>query len=374
VKTFLAPLFVFFLVAGIGSQASFALQDRQSPTTLPAPAQISPTVGVFQPGLAPFVNFQWAAVPGASAYGIEIDCPGCCVRPGRCYTVRDLETPGFSYFGGYPGGRWRVWAESPLGDGNMSEWRDFSFRKRDDIEPSLALDYKRSSSKDCEWRTAQEFRWDPARTPAYLINSPMPYSGGQKVNEVISFEVKVEADGQISDVCFMGPVRNDLYEAIMSALKRWRFRPARKDNTVVPSIMHYEIRFRACCEQAVLFYPPMPALTEAQAQNISKTVSQSPCPFYPSPMSGATFPRAIYHPDPDYTSAALKSKVTGSVGLMVNIGSDGWVKDVCVARSLRPDLDESAMTTIKTWRFEPAQKNGVAVAAVTFVEVSFNLQ
>src|SRR5262249_20754451 len=229
---------------------------------------------------------------------------------------------------------------------------------------------------DCDWLTAPDLRWNAARMPAFPINSPMPVSsapGKPRVNEIVTFEVKVEADGQISDVCFMGPVRNDLYEAVTAALKQWRFRPARIDNAAVPSAAHYEVRFRACCEQAVLYYPPRPAVTDAQAQQMAKTIAQSPCPGYPGLMPGATPPKPIYHPEPQYTDPSRKDKLSGVVVLLVKIGAEGRVEDACVTRSLSTDLDESAVRTIKTWRFEPAQKNGVAIATVTSVEVSFSM-
>jgi protein TonB len=85
-------------------------------------------------------------------------------------------------------------------------------------------------------------------------------------------------------------------------------------------------------------------------------------------------PKLTFDPEPDYSDAGRKDKISGSVGLWVNIGADGLVNDVCVARSLRADMDERAVARVKTWRFEPARKDGVAVAANLYMEVNFNIK
>ena len=90
--------------------------------------------------------------------------------------------------------------------------------------------------------------------------------------------------------------------------------------------------------------------------------------------AGMTQPKVIFDPEPNYSDAGSKDKINGSVGLWVNISADGLVTDVCVARSLRADMDERAIATLKTWRFEPARKDGVAFAAKLYIEVDFHVQ
>ena len=84
-------------------------------------------------------------------------------------------------------------------------------------------------------------------------------------------------------------------------------------------------------------------------------------------------PRAISSPPAEYTEDARSKKIEGTVVLMVKIGPDGLVKGVEVKKSLYPSLDESAMRTVRTWRFEPAKKDGTAVDTQTHIEVSFQL-
>jgi TonB family protein len=98
-----------------------------------------------------------------------------------------------------------------------------------------------------------------------------------------------------------------------------------------------------------------------------------PAPRVYHPGDGVAFPKLVYSPGPPYTDEARKAKVSGIVLLNILVGADGLVHEASVRRSLRPDLDESALRTVKTWRFEPGRKDGQPVAVQVTVEVSFNV-
>ena len=89
---------------------------------------------------------------------------------------------------------------------------------------------------------------------------------------------------------------------------------------------------------------------------------------------GVAGPRAVYSPSASYPQAALKDRITGEVTLSAVVDENGRVQTVSVRRSLRADLDDSAMATLKTWRFEPARKDGRAMAARIDVTMTFNLK
>ena len=59
--------------------------------------------------------------------------------------------------------------------------------------------------------------------------------------------------------------------------------------------------------------------------------------------------------------------------LWVVVGADGRTKDIRVQRSLGLGLDEKAIEAVKTWKFEPARKDGQPVAVQINVEVNFRL-
>jgi TonB family protein len=88
---------------------------------------------------------------------------------------------------------------------------------------------------------------------------------------------------------------------------------------------------------------------------------------------GVSAPRALYAPDPEYSEEARKAKWQGTVVLWVVIGPDGKPRDVRVQRSLGMGLDEKAIEAVRSWKFEPAKKDGQPVAVQVNVEVNFRL-
>jgi TonB family protein len=78
-------------------------------------------------------------------------------------------------------------------------------------------------------------------------------------------------------------------------------------------------------------------------------------------------------PDPEYTEKARKEHREGTVLIRIVVGPDGTPRKVKVYRSLDPDLDESAVNTVKQWKFSPGTKDGEPVAVELIVEISFHL-
>ena len=88
---------------------------------------------------------------------------------------------------------------------------------------------------------------------------------------------------------------------------------------------------------------------------------------------GVSAPRALYDPEPEYSEEARKAKYQGTCVLMLVVGPDGRPRDIHVASSLGLGLDEKAIEAVKTWRFEPAMKDGKPVAVAINVQVDFRL-
>jgi len=88
---------------------------------------------------------------------------------------------------------------------------------------------------------------------------------------------------------------------------------------------------------------------------------------------GVSAPRILYAPDPEYSEEARKAKYQGTVVLWVVVGPDGRPRDIRIQRSLGLGLDEKAMEAVRTWKFDPARKDGQPVAVQINVEVNFRL-
>lgn len=89
----------------------------------------------------------------------------------------------------------------------------------------------------------------------------------------------------------------------------------------------------------------------------------------PVPQAAAT------NPAPPYPEDARAAGRQGKVTLRLRIGTDGRVESVkLLASSGTSSLDDSALTTVKRWRFEPARRFGRPVAMDVKTSVKFEIE
>jgi len=88
---------------------------------------------------------------------------------------------------------------------------------------------------------------------------------------------------------------------------------------------------------------------------------------------GVLAPRPVYDPEPEYPEEARKLRLQGTVLLSLVVDEQGRARDIRIERPLGMGLDEKAVEAVKNWKFIPATRDGIAVAAEITVEVSFRL-
>jgi protein TonB len=80
---------------------------------------------------------------------------------------------------------------------------------------------------------------------------------------------------------------------------------------------------------------------------------------------------------PKYPPQALRAGVEGSVSVRVEVDANGNPTDVQVVErngERSRDLDRAVTDAVRKWRFEPAMKDGKAVAGAVVVPVEFKSQ
>jgi TonB family protein len=82
-------------------------------------------------------------------------------------------------------------------------------------------------------------------------------------------------------------------------------------------------------------------------------------------------PVATQKVDPAYPAELMRENVEGTVTLYAIIHSDGSVGDVRVLHGVDDRLDTYARTALSQWRFQPATRNGTAVAIEAVVMIPF---
>ncbi|MEA3207262.1 MAG: periplasmic protein TonB [Chthoniobacter sp.] len=98
--------------------------------------------------------------------------------------------------------------------------------------------------------------------------------------------------------------------------------------------------------------------------------------------NGASFGNAGYVPPqfrlrykPLYPEEARQQRLEGTVLLLVSIDSAGRVTNTNVLRSCgHTVLDRAALAAVRSWQFDPARQDGVAIAARVEVPVRFRFE
>lgn len=89
------------------------------------------------------------------------------------------------------------------------------------------------------------------------------------------------------------------------------------------------------------------------------------------PGNGVTAPTLLKEVKPSYPSDALSAGLSGVVWLEAVVETDGSVGEVRVKEPLYPSLDEAAVAALKSWRFQPARRDGKPVRVAVDVEITF---
>ena len=91
--------------------------------------------------------------------------------------------------------------------------------------------------------------------------------------------------------------------------------------------------------------------------------------------TGMTYPRHAENPKPIYPVEAREKGYKGEVLLKIEVLSNGRVGQIEVKKSSGHEvLDQSALSTVKKWKFIPAQKGGVSIPFWVNIPVKFELQ
>jgi len=95
--------------------------------------------------------------------------------------------------------------------------------------------------------------------------------------------------------------------------------------------------------------------------------------IYRPGVDGVSSPQCIYMPNPPYSEGARKFQLSGTLSAEAVINSEGRLENVRIVRGLPGGLNDTTIATMKTWRCNPAHKDGKAVPSRVQFEVNFRL-
>ena len=126
----------------------------------------------------------------------------------------------------------------------------------------------------------------------------------------------------------------------------------------------------------VSFAPAQSSKTAADSASMSTTtpaatVDDESFNAYQRVTIGMKPPKAVKSPDPDYPQIPADAEPNGVVVMLVGINTKGRVELVHVLRASNDAFQNSAVSTVKSWKFSPAKKDGKAVPVQVTVEMHF---
>ena len=79
------------------------------------------------------------------------------------------------------------------------------------------------------------------------------------------------------------------------------------------------------------------------------------------------------HPGPFYSDKARMVGLQGVTVLLIVVNAQGTVEQERIVKALGLGLDQNALRTVRTWKFKPAERNGVPIAVRVQLELAFRL-
>ena len=118
---------------------------------------------------------------------------------------------------------------------------------------------------------------------------------------------------------------------------------------------------------------PVPAQTP---QSSAQPAAPSSSGVASAPTADADYKAAyLQNPKPPYPPLAFRTRIEGKVILIAEVLPDGRAGQVRILESSGNEmLDQSALTTVRQWKFTPARKDGVIITQAVRIPITFSLK
>ncbi len=121
--------------------------------------------------------------------------------------------------------------------------------------------------------------------------------------------------------------------------------------------------------------PAIPVPAQAP-QSIPQPAAPSSGGVASAPTADADYKAAyLQNPKPPYPPLAFRARIEGKVVLVAEVQPDGRAGQVRILESSGNEmLDQSALTTVRQWKFTPARKDGVIITQAVRIPITFSLK
>jgi TonB family protein len=190
----------------------------------------------------------------------------------------------------------------------------------------------------------------------------------------VELRAVIAPDGKWRDLAVLSGNPEFSHNATL-AIRKWRFYPELRQGKPVETTYKIHVRFNLMLQEAdsevelespLPESPPIPALAKRHRQDLGLEVHRMSEP-------GMVAPKQLYSPEPEFSEKARIEAQQGNVDIDLVVGTDGLPRDLEIACSSSPDLNDNAISAVKQWKFAPATKDGTPVPAEILIEISFKL-
>ena len=112
-------------------------------------------------------------------------------------------------------------------------------------------------------------------------------------------------------------------------------------------------------------------LEQAAVVNAEPLIQEAPDDDKAAEAQGVRLPRPYLRMRPDYPDTAARAEAEATVDVLVDVGADGEVGTVRVARWAGFGLDEITVATVRKMHFFPAMKNGSPIPMRVLLRYNF---
>lgn len=179
------------------------------------------------------------------------------------------------------------------------------------------------------------------------------------IQGTVVIDITVDKNGNVThERLVSGPPA--LVQSALDNVKQWRFAPS----TLLPARTRIKVTYTLSDHHSA--HASAPRAQNAGRENAAVDASLAK-------QHSVVPPHAEFSPHPSYTPQALKAHLSGTVVLAVSISADGNVKEAKeITKPIGMGLDESALNTIRKWKFTPAERDGKPVPVNTKIQVTFH--
>ena len=238
---------------------------------------------------------------------------------------------------------------------------------------------------------------EPIMLPFHFQSSPKAECEGHKESGEVTFSLVVDAMGRPRNIVFKRPLGKDMDSIAIQVAESDRFRPATVNDAPAAVAGILKVQLHSCTEPTTDVSGIKSAIirlssTPDQRFGISPT---APDEAHLAPFSGTAIARAVARggysnilpqiggdiipPTPLFSPAAEdeagtpREQTRESCGFSMIVDEHGMPQDIMPFKSVGPPaLLNRAFQTVRRWRFTPAMKDGMPIAAR--INVALNME